>query len=294
MSLSSLGSGALAMAALGWRVFPLRPGGKQPLFDNPHPRGTAERANCRARCGRVGHGCRDATTDASVISAWWSRTPSANVGLACGRLDGVPAGELSSPDVVDVDVKAGAPGLASLAKLLDATVLNGVDAVVNTPSGGLHLYFAGTRQGNSAMRGLGVDFRSLGGYVVAPPSVVEFDGQPVGYGWSKMFGMRDPVPVDWARIQEILRGPRRLPEPKPGRPPHPGSFDRLVEWLASQGEGNRNSALHWAVCRALEAGAERAVIVDLEAAGVRLGLGLDEARRTVDSATRHVLAKVRG
>lgn len=302
MKLSTFGSGALAMAALGWRVFPLRPGGKQPLFDNPHPRGSAERSACRARCRQVGHGCWDATTDSSVIAAWWSRVPSANVGVATGRTASelpvdaslaVAGTGLSSPDVVDIDVKAGAPGLASLERLRRAGLVSGPDAIVSTASGGWHLYFAGSMQGNGTLRGYGVDFRSLGGYVVAPPSVVEFDGQQVEYRFAKTFGMADPRPVDWAAIRRHLVPPSPYPPREPGQPQRPTSFDRLTEWLSGQSEGNRNAALHWATCKALEAGADRAVLDTLAHAAGTLGLSVDEVRRTQDSATRHVLARLR-
>lgn len=63
---------ALAYAAAGWAVFPLRPRDKTPLG---------------------GHGFKDATTDAETIRAWWSRTPDANIGLP------IPDGLM----VVDVD-----------------------------------------------------------------------------------------------------------------------------------------------------------------------------------------------
>ena len=55
---------ALRLASLGYRVFPLRPGSKVPLP------GT--------------HGVHEATTDSSIIEAWWSSNPHANIGLAMG------------------------------------------------------------------------------------------------------------------------------------------------------------------------------------------------------------------
>lgn len=83
-------------AAQGWPVHPLAPGRKTPA------------ANCRVcreqkhdvkscpclPAGRACHGFHAATTNAQVIDAWWSTTPSAGVGIACG-----PAGLV----VVDVD-----------------------------------------------------------------------------------------------------------------------------------------------------------------------------------------------
>lgn len=304
MKLTTFGTGALAMAALGWRVFPLRPGGKQPLFDNPHPRGSAERSACRARCGRVGHGCWDATTDASVIAGWWSRVPSANVGVACGRPLDVPGDALSSPDVVDIDVKANAqgvpaPGLASLERLRRAGLVSGPDAIVSTASGGWHLYFAGTRQGNGTLRGYGVDFRSLGGYVVAPPSVVEYAGKPVEYGFARVFGMADPRPVDWEAIRRHLlpgASPTYWSMRPPGQP-EPSSLTaaKLTSWLERQPEGNRNNGLHWVTCKAYEVGgpngADPWVLDEIGRVAHRLGLDDTEIQRTMASARRQIEAK---
>src|SRR6478735_6726558 len=59
---------ALAYAARGWPVFPLKPGEKVPLI--------AKAAG--------GNGCHDATTDPDQIRAWWEKHPTANIGLACG------------------------------------------------------------------------------------------------------------------------------------------------------------------------------------------------------------------
>src|SRR3954447_22191634 len=59
---------ALAYAARGWPVFPLRPGEKVPLI--------AKAAG--------GNGCHDATCDEAQIREWWGRRPAANIGLAAG------------------------------------------------------------------------------------------------------------------------------------------------------------------------------------------------------------------
>src|SRR5205814_3311686 len=57
---------ALWYAESGLKVFPLQPGSKVPM---PGSRG-----------------CKDATTDAARIRAWWRRTPDANVAIATGCL----------------------------------------------------------------------------------------------------------------------------------------------------------------------------------------------------------------
>src|SRR3954453_18758431 len=64
----ALSGSALAYAERGWPVFPLRPREKVPLI--------AKAAG--------GNGVHDATTDLDQISAWWTRCPRANIGLAAG------------------------------------------------------------------------------------------------------------------------------------------------------------------------------------------------------------------
>ncbi|MDQ7910777.1 bifunctional DNA primase/polymerase [Phytohabitans sp. ZYX-F-186] len=276
--LPSLPAPALSLVAAGRRVFPCAPGAKVPLYANPHSRGSEERDTCRGECGAWGHGVLDATTDPEVIAVWWTRTPAANIGVACGR----PGG----PDVLDVDVKDGQPGVASLAKLRDAGYVSGAEATVRTPSGGLHVWFAGTDQGNGRIPRHGVDFRSTGGYVVAPPSVV--NGNPY-----ELIAFREPtgVTLNFAAVREFLAPPRPvrlLPATASA------TFDGLIRHIAEQGASshNRNEALHWAASRAAEQGAGEAVFAALAAAAVSNGLSLAEAERTVHSARRRTGANL--
>ncbi|MFE7072325.1 bifunctional DNA primase/polymerase [Streptomyces sp. NPDC057620] len=161
---------ALAAAARGWSVFPLRPGTKRPALHG------------EAACTRTGEctgGHRKwedrATADPDRIRAAWSRAPF-NVGIATG-----PSGLV----VVDLDVpknqdngngSADAPdGAATFEALCERTGHTVPDTYrVRTASGGQHLYFtapAGIRLGNTAgtLAPL-VDTRAWGGYVVAAGS----------------------------------------------------------------------------------------------------------------------------
>lgn len=128
---------ALDLAARGYRVFPLQPGAKQPAIkDWPNL----------------------ATSDPEQINRVWGARDF-NIGVACG------SGLLG----LDVDMKNGKDGLASLKAL-------GVDPeglVVKTPTGGLHVYYAGPDVSNSAGKlGLGLDIRSAGGFLVGPGSII--------------------------------------------------------------------------------------------------------------------------
>ncbi len=135
---------ALAYAAWGWAVFPCATGGKTPL---------------------TRHGLHDATTDLATIHAWWQRYPHANIGLPAGH----------AFDVLDIDPD-GTPWY--LRALLDDQ-LPDVHGEVATPRG-RHLYLTPRGGGNLAALHPGVDYRGRGGYVIAPPSVV--DGQR--YTWT--------------------------------------------------------------------------------------------------------------
>lgn len=144
---------ALAYAARGWPVFPLRTGEKRPATRN---------------------GFKNATTDSERIRAWWTRHPDHNIGLATGH----------DFDVIDVDVPK---GVASYMELLADTdpatsvgTLPDVHGQVATASGGIHLYIPATGDGNRAGILPGIDYRGLGGYVVAPPSTL---GE-LGRSWS--------------------------------------------------------------------------------------------------------------
>lgn len=109
----------------------------------------------------------EATTDPGQIVAWWQRWPDSNVAVATGHL----------VDVIDID---GPAGVHSWAQLEDLPPVLGT---VSTPrAGGNHLYVAATGDGNAAGMFPGVDYRGLGGYVVAAPSV-NADGVP--YTWRR-------------------------------------------------------------------------------------------------------------
>ena len=114
------------------------------------------------------HGFRDATTDQQQITGWFGRDSSWNLAIATGA---------PGPDVLDVDQHGHAGnGFAALGRLRRAGLLDGASAYVRTPSGGLHAYFTGTVQRNGHLPAHHVDFRSAGGYILAPPSQV--NGHP--------------------------------------------------------------------------------------------------------------------
>lgn len=279
----SLVDAALAYAALDWPVFPLVPAGKVPLIASPHPKGSPARTACRGRfggCGHDGHGVTDASTDHAVIRAWWTREPRANIGVSCGI---TRAGH--GPDVVDFDVKGGARGQESFDQLRDAGLLVGAFAMVSTPSGGWHLYYEGSAQGNGSIRGHGVDFRSAGGYVVGVES-------PIGerrYAWT--WGPTIPDRgVDWEKIKNYLKPP---PPERPISSLHREndvSIDGLAKFVDKQTamSENRNNGLFWAACKALEDGHRVEALHHLAAVAEANGLPRGEALKAINSARQRI------
>jgi hypothetical protein len=159
-------------------------------------------------------------------------------------------------------------------------MLAGTLALVRTPSGGIHAYRTGTGQGCGRLGSHFIDFKARGGYVVAPPSTVQ--GHPYVLTDERPTG----TPVDWARIKRILDPPRPA-RPAPARAGRsPRGAGALVDWLSAQREGNRNNALFWAACRAVESGASADDLDQLLTAAVGIGLPESAARATIRSAAR--------
>lgn len=96
------------------------------------------------------------------IRQWWQRWPNANVAIVTGRL--------SNLCVIDLDE----PELAT--PVLDELIPDSIEyPIVNTPGGGQHWYFRFPTTmplGNNAGTIPGADFRGEGGYVLAPPGIV--------------------------------------------------------------------------------------------------------------------------
>ena len=240
-------------------MFPCRP--------NADPCPAPDRCECKAPL--TVHGFHDATTDPAVIEAWWARWPAANVAIATGA---------PGPDVLDVDVSTEGSGWAGFNRLKRAGLLTGAQAIVCTPRGGVHVYFAGTGQGCGSLTRAGhfIDFKAAGGYVLAPPSRIH--GKPY-----ELLDHRDVTArIDWQAVRQVLAPPRAG---RPSLPRNGGGRDitHLAEWVAAQPEGNRNAGLYWAARRALDSALDPAGLVP---AAVQAGLSETEALRTIESARR--------
>lgn len=156
----------------------------------------------------------DCTTNPGDIGRWWAKWPEARVGLATGE---------PGFDVLDFDVADGKPGMEQLEKLIDLGLLEpGTFMVVSTPSGGRHLYFEGTQQHNKQNDKTipGVDFRGVGGMVLAPGN----DGYRIIAGAT--LGRDQLKAVDWLAVAAALAVPETAPEGPPANrqaPPRPAA-----------------------------------------------------------------------
>jgi hypothetical protein len=234
-------------ADAGWPVFVCIPGEKAPITP---------------------HGLLDATTDHAQVEQWFRHNPDRNVAIATGA---------PGPDVLDVDNHGErGSGFAALNRLKREGLVPPPLAVVQTPSRGLHLYFKGSEQRNGHIAKEHLDYRSQGGYVVAPPSTV--GGRP----YEVVQHQPSPATFDWGGAKQLL-------DPQPERRYEPqrdadGQRDvsHLVGWVAGQAKGNRNAGLFWAGNRAIEAG-QPDLLDELAEAAIRAGHPEREARRTVQS-----------
>ena len=192
---------ALACAARGWPVFPLRPHGKTPAF----PDHTADRCAGTDPWCQGGHQGWEprATTDPGRLTRGWART-AYNIGIATGPaalvvldLDKPKPGEVPPPQWALPGVTDGADVLATLCER-HGQPYPAATFTVRTRRGGLHLYFTappGTWLGNTTGRsghalGWLIDTRAHGGYVVAPGSFVDL---PDGTGPYKVTNDHAPA-----------------------------------------------------------------------------------------------------
>jgi hypothetical protein len=231
----------------------------------------------KAKAPRTKNGLHDATLDLSQVKRWWASAGDSAIGIPTGIVW----------DVLDVDTKNGVDGRIHLPRLHRLGLLNGCQFVVKTPSGGWHLYFkAATGLSNKAHALLGLDVRSKGGYVLAPPSwindgeesagVYEMIGDTTGSTgepllWDLIVKSLAPVDEDTKRPIELLGYERQA------------SVASLKGWLSERQAGERNNALHWAVCRCIDNGIDPHELTEV---ALMLGLSEDEVDLTINSALR--------
>ena len=296
--MNALLDAALSYAARGIPVYPVH--GPRRIQG-----GASLGCSCRQRraCDRpakhplVRHGLHDATTNTSQLEAWWARWPAANVGLATGVIF----------DALDID---GAVGLAALRQLAPAADPWLPSPVVRTGGGGWHYWFAPTGRGNRPPRGLThVDWRGIGGCVLAPPSR---HASGSTYRW-----LRDLEQTPLPQVPTALRGlldPDRPTTARPTDPPGPAgtgqppAFDHPygrrvlaaeLRTLRQAVPHTRNRTLNrcaFKVYRYVAGGVldDQEVTTAFTTTALSIGLSAAEVRRTLTSARTAGLANPRG
>jgi hypothetical protein len=220
---------------------------------------------------RLRHGLNDASTDPRLIELWWTRWPSANIGLRTGL----------TMDVADID---SAEGWHGLIHLLGGSLPPGPR--VRTGGGGWHLWFHPMGYGNRVHLLPGLDWRGVGGYVVAPPSRHAGGGD---YRWVRRPG--SALPIGPAALRDLIEGPT-FPASRRSIA-HPGRYAAAAlaasaDRVASAAVGTRNDTLNraaFALGRLVGAGLLDVgeVVRELSSAARRAGLGSAEVRRTLRS-----------
>lgn len=248
----SLLTSALDLAAGGWKVLPCVPTG-------PH-----------AKAPLIPTGFKAASSDPGTIRDWWTAREDALIGVA------VPEHVL----ILDVDPRNGG-SVDALEEVL-GPLPETLTSHSGRGDGGRHFWFrrpAGQLTGRKLPTG--VDLKDGGrGYVIVPPSLHPLTGEP--YRWeahpiaelpqAARAALRDtprPVVVPASRGRASMRG------------------GGLVRFVADAVEGERNSRVFWAACRALEDGRDD-LVQEIFDAALSVGLSDREAAQTIASAQRTI------
>jgi len=271
---------ALDAVLRGWHVFPCAVGGKRPAL----------RGNWQEL----------ATASPDQVRDWWSQAPY-NIGIACGPSRLVVIDLDLARDVTGDDDLAdgalfplsGADRLSRLAREHGERYPGGT-YVVDTPSGGCHLYFSaadGRARNSAGVLGPHIDVRAGGGYVVGAGSRIG------GQAYTARNGVREPAPLPSWLGRLVAEAPAALPVPAPRLPVADLAQGRAYAMAALRAEtsrvaaavpGTRNDTLNraaFSLGQLVAAGLlpPVPVITGLISAAMYAGLPEEEAVRTVRS-----------
>ncbi len=163
------------------------------------------------------------------VRAWWTRWPTANIGMATGALSGVIVLDCDSGEARQLALEKGG--------------LEKAPAVWTGTPGGIHFWIGhpGYPVRNFVKDIPGTDFRGDGGYVLLPPSLHH---RGANYRWNEhTLGMRPPDPPEW--LSALLQT-KAAPEAT-------GAWDgaalNVDEALGGFSEGERDTGLFKLACR---------------------------------------------
>lgn len=256
----------------GWCVFPVSRS-KAPLIDG---------------------GCHQATTNLDMIEEWSDRFPHANIAVATGEINGIV--------VLDVDHPTGTESLRRIFELehepFEPTPM------VRSGGGGAHYYFIrplGPLKNSAGKVAPGIDIRSDGGSIIAPPSIHSSGRR---YEWVRSpaefcYGIVMPAPMPlWLRSSAEPRQRPTLRAPRHFESTGTVILDMEERELRAAKPGTRNHALNRAAFvfgQFIAAGKidETEARSRLLQAGLAIGLGELECHGTIDSGISAGLANPR-
>jgi hypothetical protein len=159
---------ALTYAGYGWPVIPVHS-----VRDGRCSCHKGVECDSKGKHPRTENGIKDASTDEQQIREWWSRYPGANVGIATGKESGLVALDIDPPNGGDKSLRELEEQHGELPETVESI----------TGGDGRHFFFKypkGKTIRNKVGFRPGIDIRSDGGYIVAPPSIHACGG---GYEW---------------------------------------------------------------------------------------------------------------
>jgi putative DNA primase/helicase len=232
---------ALRYAELGTPVFPVH----SVTSTNGQIKCTCRESKnccCPGKHPRTRSGVADSTLDDRLIKNWWAKHPNANIGLRTGKVSGI--------FVLDVDLKNGGP--VSL-EYLEEFYKNELGELFDSPAetltsftggGGRHYIFKYPTNfsipASCSTLAPGLDIRSDGNYIIAPPSLHK-SGR--NYSWH---GVNTPV-IDapkWLTYEILVS--RRLQSISSPRSGAKSSYARDVDRIITK--GSRNDFLFRKAC----------------------------------------------
>ena len=163
-----LTSSALEYARMGFQVFPCMPNRKNPATT---------------------HGFHDATSDLAETESRWTQNPNFNIGIRTGTdLDGRVL------VVIDVDPRSGGDATLTELQKMHGPLPETARVTTGRRDGGQHYYFICPPEVTLKSKlGQGVDIKSRGGYVIAPPSIHPDTGE--SYEWYSVHNLLEGASI---------------------------------------------------------------------------------------------------
>ena len=150
--------------------------------------GDVDAPNKKYKSPLISGGFKSATTDPKQIEAWFTRHPNAMVGT--------PTGSTTGMAVIDIDVKNGIDGFASLKELEGELGALPETYTIETPSGGWHMLLTlpkGVEISSAVNIAPAIDTRIEGAYIVAEGSKNSIGQEYKAVRTTRMM----PLPEKW-------------------------------------------------------------------------------------------------